>query len=281
MKKLVLAAAITAIASSVLAADYSVKPKVTSLKAQPQTVLIVGNSYTYYNCGLFDYLWGFSGASKTKKLETQMSATAAAGLDWQDVKGLVQPTGNSWSFLLKKHDGRLFDAVILQGNSLEPIDPRMKDSFRKYAALHSKTIREADGEPLLMITWARDGKPEMTQQLADATIKVANENNAMAVPVGLAFAEVQRRHPEIKLIMPDHSHPTAAGSYLAGAVIWSTLLKESLEGNTFPGGCEKPLPPDVTLKLQKGRMGCHESFLRLVVQRSGVDRKPNSEASLC
>lgn len=30
MKKLVLAAAITAIASSVLAADYSVKPKVTS-----------------------------------------------------------------------------------------------------------------------------------------------------------------------------------------------------------------------------------------------------------
>ena len=29
----------------------------------------------------------------------------------------------------------------------------------------------------------------MTQQLADATTAVANENNAMVVPVGLAFAK--------------------------------------------------------------------------------------------
>lgn len=262
MKKLALALIAAAVASGAFAADYSVQPKVTSLNAQPKTALLIGNSYTYYNCGLFDYLWGFSGASKNKKLETQMSTTAGAGLDWHDVKGLVQPTGNSWSFLFKKHDGRIFDAVVLQGNSLEPIDPRMKDSFTRYAGEHVKTIRKAGGEPLFMITWAREGKPEMTQQLADATIKVANDNNAMAIPVGIAFAEVQRRHPEIDLIMPDHSHPTAAGSYLAGAVIWSTLLKESLEGNTFPGGCEKPLPPEVTLKLQKAAWDVTKAFFR-------------------
>ncbi|MBM6705019.1 hypothetical protein H6A60_11130 [Sutterella massiliensis] len=62
--------------------------------------------------------------------------------------------------------------------------------------------------------------------------------------------------------MPDHSHPTAAGSYLAGAVIWSTLMKESLEGNTFPGGCEKPLPPEVTLKLQKAAWDVTKAFFR-------------------
>lgn len=233
-----------------VAADYAVKPVVTSLKAKPRTAIIIGNSYTYYNCGLFDYLWGFSGASKTTKLETQMSTTAGAGLDWHDVKGLIDPQGKSWTYIFKKRDGRIFDAVILQGNSLEPIDARMKDDYRRWAGIHAKTVRETGAEPVFMMTWAREGKPEMTKQLADATIAVANEQRALVIPVGLAFAEVKRTHPEITLIMPDKSHPTAAGSYLAGAVIWSSLMHENLSGNAFLGGCEKPLAPETAAKLQ-------------------------------
>lgn len=231
-------------------ADYGVKPAVTSLKAAPRTAIIIGNSYTYYNCGLFDYLWGFSGAGKTK-LETQMSTTAGAGLDWHDVKGLIDPRGKSWSYLFKKHDGRIFDAVILQGNSLEPIDPRMKDDYRKWAAIHAKTIRETGAEPVLLMTWARADKPEMTRSLADATISVGNEIGALVIPAGLAFAEVKRTHPEIALQMSDKSHPTAAGSYLASAVIWSSLMHESLVGNGWLGGCEKPLPPETARILQE------------------------------
>lgn len=248
---LTLTVAAQAAPASSIAGDFSVKPAVTSLKAKPKTAIIIGNSYTYYNCGLFDYLWGFSGASETTKLETQMSTTAGAGLDWHDVKGLLEPEGRSWTYLFKKHDGRIFDAVVLQGNSLEPIDPRMKDDFRKWAGIHAKTIRETGAEPLLLITWARKGKPEMTKALADATTAVANEVGAMAIPAGLAFAKVSREHPEIELIMPDNSHPTAAGSYLASAVIWAALTHESLVGNAFLGGCEKPLPPETARILQE------------------------------
>ena len=237
-------------AEAAMADDFSVKPEVTALSARPRAAIIIGNSYTYYNCGLLDYLWGFSGASKTAKLATQMATVAGAGLDWHDVKGLIDPVGKSWSYAFRKENGRIFDAVILQGNSLEPIDARMKDDYRRWAAVHAKTIRETGAEPLFLMTWAREGKPEMTRQLADATIAVANENRAMVIPAGLAFAEVKRAHPEITLIMPDKSHPTAAGSYLASAVIWSALMREPLAGNSFLGGCEKPLPPETAKILQ-------------------------------
>lgn len=242
-----------------IAGDYDVKPLVTSLKAKPQTAIIIGNSYTYYNCGLFDYLWGFSEQSKTK-LETQMATTAGAGLDWHDVKGLIDPQGKSWSYIFKKHDGRIFDVVILQGNSREPIDERMKDDYRKWAGIHAETIRRTGAEPAIMMTWAREGQPEMTKQLADATIEVGNANKALVIPVGLAFAEVKRTHPEITLIMPDRSHPTAAGSYLAGAVIWSSLTRESLAGNGFLGGCEKPLSPETARVLQETAWAVTKAF---------------------
>ena len=50
------------LAVSAQAADslYTVKPKVTSLQTVPTKIMVVGNSYSYYNCGVFDYLWGFA-----------------------------------------------------------------------------------------------------------------------------------------------------------------------------------------------------------------------------
>ena len=81
----------------------------------------------------------------------------------------------------------------------------------------------------------------MTKQLADATIKVANENKAMVIPVGLAFANALKVRPDLKLTVADNRHPTAAGSYLDGAVIYAALTKSSPEGPNFLGGCEKPL----------------------------------------
>lgn len=81
--------------------DPSVKPEVLSLKNAPQNVLMVSNSYTYYNCGLFDYMWGFASDRKIP-LQTQMATIAGADLDWHDVKRLMDPPGKSWSFIFKE-----------------------------------------------------------------------------------------------------------------------------------------------------------------------------------
>lgn len=256
MKRSILVAALCAAAAftsgHAAALENTVAPEVRSLSLNPQTVMIFGNSYTYYNCGLFDYIWGFSGASKGSKLLAEISTAAGAGLDVHDVGRFLKPApGGSIDLLFKPVNGRVFDAVILQANSLEPIDPKRSAGFREAAGKQIAAVRGFGVEPLLMVTWARKGHPEMTRQLADATITEANKHRVMVVPVGLAFAESLRLHPEIELIMPDNSHPTAAGSYLASAVIWSSLKHESLEGNAFLGGCEKPLPPETAAKLQK------------------------------
>ena len=104
-----------------------------------------------------------------------------------------------------------------------------------------KDIRATGAEPIFLMTWAYADKPEMTKQLADATIRVANENKALVIPVGLAFAQALKERPDLKLTVEDNRHPTATGSYLEGAVIFAALTHTSPEGAPFLGGCEKPL----------------------------------------
>lgn len=51
-------------------------PSVTSLKATPASLLVVGNSYTYYNCGLNGYLSNFlvGDALATQKVVSEKEA---------------------------------------------------------------------------------------------------------------------------------------------------------------------------------------------------------------
>lgn len=101
------------------------------------------------------------------------------------------------------------------------------------------------------MTWAYADKPEMTKQLADATIAVANENNALVIPVGLAFANALKQRPDLKLTVADNRHPTSAGTYLEAATILAALTKKSPEGASYLGECEKPLTEKDAAFLQK------------------------------
>ena len=251
LKKLAVAAVAAMVGVGVAsAADYTVKPKVTSLKTTPKTVLLVGNSFMYYNCGVNGTLSGIVKA-KGGKLASTMATIGGAGLDWHAVKSYLRPHGlrsystlNDGSNKLVFHqykDGKVFDAVVLQDNSQGPVHPELSKFFKKYAKIHSADIRATGAEPLFMMTWAYKGRPEMTQQLADATTAVANENNAMVVPVGLAFAKSLAERPDLTMTVADNRHPTAAGTYLEGAVLYATLTHRSPEGAQFFGGCEKPL----------------------------------------
>ena len=75
MKKLFLATLLCSLSLSVCAADYSVKPKVTELTQTPSRVLLVGNSFMYYNCGVNSYISGLS-----KSLGIKLSTTM---LNWR------------------------------------------------------------------------------------------------------------------------------------------------------------------------------------------------------
>ena len=242
MKKLLVTAVAGALLStSALALETSVAPKVTELKtANPTTGLYVGNSFTYYNCGVNGYVRGFTKEEK-RDWTARMITISAGRLSHHEVCGYLKP--HEMDNYVKPDTKKLFDVVFLQAQSTEPFSKKngADENYRKYLKQHIDSIRAVGSEPVVVVTWANSDKPENYRKLADAIITEANKNNAIALPVGLAFAESLKVRPELKLHAPDKRHPSAAGSYLYGAMIYSLLYKKSPEGFKFLGGCEKPI----------------------------------------
>lgn len=249
MKKLILtAAALLCAATGAQALETSVKPKVTTLGIDaPKTGLYVGNSFTYYNCGVNGYVRGFTGAAKLD-WKARMTTISAAALAYHDVKAYLTSHEGDPYFDGKKVP---FDVVFLQGQSAEPINKKRSPLFKKYLKQHIETVRAAGGVPIVVDTWANQDKPQQNRDLADAIITEANENNAIVLPVGLAFAESLKERPDLILHHTDKRHPSAAGSYLYGAMIYSLLFHKSPEGIDFNGACAKPLAAADAQYLQK------------------------------
>ena len=63
-------------------------------------------------------------------------------------------------------------------------------------------------------------------------------NNILVIPVGLAFAEINKNFPAINLYTRDKRHPSKLGTYLAACVIFSSVYKKTPEGNSFLFGLD-------------------------------------------
>ena len=251
MKQLLSTLAFTAVfaTSSANALENTIKPTVTDLGIEaPKTGLIVGNSYSFYNCGVHSYLRDFTREAKLS-WKARILTMSSARLSFHNVKDYLTPDKAMDPYAKAKP---MFDVVILQGQSAEPVTQKngAAANFQKYVKEHVSTIRNAGATPILIATWAKEDKPQDTKALADETIKAGNANQTLVIPVGLAFAESLKVRPDLKMHQKDKSHPTAAGSYLYGAMLYAVLFKKSPEGYKALGGCEKPLKPEDAKHLQ-------------------------------
>ena len=93
-----------------------------------------------------------------------------------------------------------------------------------------EAIKAAGARTVLYMTWARQNAPESQQAITDAYTGVGRELGATVVPVGLAWQRFLRLHERPVLHDKDQSHPTVAGSYLAGCVFFAVLFQESPVG---------------------------------------------------
>ncbi len=184
--------------------------------AAPHNVLFVGNSFTARND-----LPGLVGA-----------LAAAAGKPFRHQ--LVQAGGASlrahWNagHAARLIEGGRFDAIVLQEQSTLPVKnaARMHENVR----LFDEAIKAAGSTTVLYMTWARQHAPESQQAITDAYNGIGQELGATVVPVGLAWQHFLRRHERPVLHDKDQSHPTLAGSYLAGCVFFAVLFQESPVG---------------------------------------------------
>ena len=231
---------------SSLAAFAQTKPMVKDLGVElPTSTAYIGNSFFYYNNGIHGHIGQLVSADKSGQRQRNVMITiGGSGFDWHDVESYFRPNAISrYSFdagnnvVFNKLD-KLFDAAVLMDCSQCPLHPQLKGIFTEYAKKNSDTVRKFGTKPVFFMSWAYQDKPEMTAQLAEAYTKAGNDNGALVIPAGLAFARSIAQKPDLNLYVADKRHPTLAGTYLAACTTYATLYKRSPVGNTYTAGLD-------------------------------------------
>jgi hypothetical protein len=199
----------------------------------PKRVLFVGNSYMYYGDSLHNHVRRMvdaGGIAPEDSLQYKSSTIGGAALEHHPVDWLTTP-------------GRIgvkepFELVILQGGSGEPLSPTRAAKFREVLAENNKLIRARGGRVALYMTHAyaaphKQHKPDNLRLTEAMYVEAGNEIGALVIPVGLAFEEAYRRHPELVLHKSDGTHPTLIGTYLAASTVYAAVYGKSPVGNPY------------------------------------------------
>lgn len=176
---------------------------------QSERVLLLGNSYTTYN-GLPALLAQLGDASRTP-LDVEVAAQGGATLDVH------------WSGGAAERIGEGFDAVVVQGQSLEWTQPDFDEDAQRFA----DAINSAGARGVWYAHWARrdielDAR-RGTTLIEEAYGRAAALHDDEVARVGEAFLIANVLQPDIALIGADRSHPTPAGSLLAACVIYQAI----------------------------------------------------------
>jgi hypothetical protein len=213
---------------------------------RPASAIFIGNSFFYYNNSLHNHVTRLvTAADPASKLRATSVTISGSGANWHDVESYFRPDAiGQYSFdddnnvVFNSKTDRLFDLAIMMDCSQCPIHPQLQSVFYEYSRKHSETVRRHGATPVFFMSWAYADKPEMTAQLAEAYTKAGNDNDALVIPAGLAFARAHRQRPELVLHASDRRHPSLAGTYLAACTVYAALFKKSPEGLKYTAGLD-------------------------------------------
>lgn len=228
-------------------------PAVAAPVNEVKALLWLGNSFFYYNNSMHGHVSRLLGDAGQRGYRASSATISGSGINWHDLEAHFKPGGMaSYSFVgdnevrFNRLD-RLFDAVMMMDCSQCPIHPQLGPIFHEYAKKHSDTARRHGAQPIFFMSWAYADKPEMTQTLAAEYVKAGRANRALVVPAGLAFAESNKRRPDVNLLVADKRHPSLAGTYLGACTVLASVYKVNPIGNRYNPG----LPADVAAHLQQ------------------------------
>lgn len=205
-------------------------------------VLFIGNSYTYVNNlpGLINEIAIDKGNQLIYETHTPGGATLAQHAANSNVQYLLGTT--EW------------DYVVLQEQSQYPSFPPSQVATEVYPFAESlcNDIRfnSSCAEPVFFMTWGRENGDSqncafyppictysgMQERLIESYTEMAQFNNALLAPIGIAWQNIREEHPELNLYSSDGSHPSIYGSYLASCVFYSILFSDDPNTAYFPSG---------------------------------------------
>jgi hypothetical protein len=228
-------------------ATAQTKPKLTDSGVdRPASAIYIGNSFFYYNNSLHGHVnLLLRAADPGYSFRTTSVTISGSGSDWHDVASYFRPNAiGQYSFdqqnnvVFNKID-RLFDLAIMMDCSQCPVHPQLSAVFTKEMKKNSDIVRRHGAKPVLFMSWAYADKPEMTAQLAEAYTKAGNDNDALVIPAGLAFARSVKERPELNLYVADKRHPSLAGTYLAANTVYAALFRKSPVGLKYTAGLDE------------------------------------------
>lgn len=203
----------------------------------PERVLFIGNSYTFYNKlpELFaDMVKSTGGNVPLVKSYTPGGYTLIKHS--KDPKALAMIDEGNW------------DVVVLQGNSQEAArsetSEATRNDFLSGGTNLAQRIRAKSPKARIILyqTWARhpdfwksadknsgvgSSPEEMQKRTQKWYAQLASDisGGATVAAVGDAWADCLAKSPEMRLHIKDNSHPTFAGSCLAGLVLYRTVYE--------------------------------------------------------
>src|SRR5580704_4956857 len=191
----------------------------------PRKILFVGDSFTYYQDGIYTHFERLAAAA-TPPLVVTADKSVFGGASLRRLWDLKEP--------VKTIDTATYDVVVLQ----EDIPETTIADFREYARRFVAQVRKNRARPVLFMAWAypRLGWISMAE-IAQAHRDAAKELNVDVAPVGLAWQEASKQRTGMNFYGPDHEHPNIHGTYLATCVIYATIYNRDPSGLAyFPSG---------------------------------------------
>lgn len=211
-------------------------------KGQKKSVLFIGNSYTYTN-------------DLPKMLaDLALSAGDTVIFDSYSPGGFTFEQHSTDPTTLGKIDMGTWDYVVLQEQSQRPAFPiaQVESDVFPYAKILNDRVRAKNpcGETIFYMTWGRKNGDAancafypplctfsgMNDELRARYEIMADRNDAMLSPVGAIWKSVRTANPALELYVPDESHPSVAGTYIAACSFYTTIFQNDASATTFNPG---------------------------------------------
>ena len=208
---------------------FSSEVQITSLKNKnPERVLYIGNSYLYYNDSLHNHV------------RRMLEEVYANDIDRGNYKLVTISGSRSWHHNINyalnyKNLGaeKPFELVIFQGGSGETDTVSERKIFADTTKDVINIIHKSGAEAALYMIHAyvephENADPQMMKDIKQMYIEAGNKNNALVIPVGIAFENAYKVQPDIVLHKPfDGSHPSLLGTYLASCVVFASITQKT------------------------------------------------------